>query len=41
MLHSAGPQIWGDVPVLALVTCAIALVLALQLVLAIKRSGRL
>lgn len=41
MLHSAGPRVWGDVPVLALVAYAIALVLSLQLVLAIKRSGRL
>ena len=51
MLHSAGPRVWGDVPVLALVAYGIAflalvaygiaLLLSLQLVLAIKRSGRL
>lgn len=41
MLHSAGPRIWGDVPVFALVAYAIALLLSLRLVLAIARSGRL
>jgi ubiquinone biosynthesis protein len=41
MLHSAGPRVWGDVPVLALVAYAIALLLSLQLVVAITRSGRL
>ena len=41
MLHSAGPRIWGDVPVLAVVAYAIALLLSLQLVIAITRSGRL
>lgn len=41
MLHSAGPRVWGDVPVLALVAYAIALLLSLRLVLAIRRSGRL
>ena len=41
MLHSAGPRIWGDVPVLALVAYAIALLLSLRLVVAIARSGRL
>lgn len=41
MLHSAGPRVWGDVPVLALVAYAIALLLSLRLVLAIMRSGRL
>lgn len=41
MLHGAGPRVWGDVPVLALVAYALALLLSLRLVLAIKRSGRL
>lgn len=41
MLHSAGPRVWGDVPVFALVAYALALLLSLRLVLAIKRSGRL
>jgi ubiquinone biosynthesis protein len=41
MLHSAGPRAWGDVPVFALVAYALALLLSLRLVLAIKRSGRL
>lgn len=41
MLHSAGPRVWGDVPVFALVAYAIALLLSLRLVLAIARSGRL
>lgn len=41
MLHSAGPRIWGDVPVLALLVYAIALLLSLRLVVAIARSGRL
>lgn len=41
MLHSAGPKVWGDVPAFALVAYAIALVLSLRLVLAIRRSGRL
>lgn len=41
MLHSAGPRIWGDVPVLALVAYAMALLLSLRLVLAIARSGHL
>lgn len=41
MLHSAGPRVWGDVPLLALVAYCIALLLSLRLVLAIKRSGRL
>ena len=41
MLHGAGPRVWGDVPVLALVAYAVALLLSLRLVLAIKRSGRL
>ena len=40
MLHSAGPRIWG-VPIFALVAYALALLLSLRLVLAIKRSGRL
>ena len=40
MLHSAGPHIWG-VPSFALVAYALALVLSLRLVLAIRRSGRL
>lgn len=41
MLHSAGPRVWGDVPIFALVAYAIALLLSLRLVLAIMRSGRL
>ena len=41
MLHSAGPRVWGDVPIFALVAYAFALLLSLRLVLAIKRSGRL
>jgi len=41
MLHGGGPQIGGHIPVLALVAYAIALLLSLRLVLAIRRSGRL
>ena len=41
MLHSAGPRVWGDVPLLALVAYAIALALTLRLVVAIARSGHL
>jgi ubiquinone biosynthesis protein len=41
MLHSAGPRVWGDVPLFAVVAYAIALVLSLRLVLAIVRSGHL
>jgi ubiquinone biosynthesis protein len=41
MLHSAGPRVWGDVPLLAVVAYTIALVLSLRLVLAIMRSGHL
>jgi ubiquinone biosynthesis protein len=41
MLHSAGPRVWGDVPLFAVVAYAIALVLSLRLVLAIMRSGHL
>lgn len=41
MLHGAGPRIWGDVPIFALVAYAIALLLSARLVLAITRSGRL
>jgi len=41
MLHGGGPQVWGHVPVLALVAYAIALLLSLRLVLTIRRSGRL
>jgi ubiquinone biosynthesis protein len=41
MLHSAGPRIWGGVPLFAVVAYAIALVLSLRLVLAIVRSGHL
>jgi ubiquinone biosynthesis protein len=41
MLHSAGPRIWGDVPMLALVAYALALLLSIRLVLAIARSGHL
>jgi ubiquinone biosynthesis protein len=41
MLHSAGPRVLGDVPVMALVAYLLALWLSLRLVLAISRSGRL
>jgi ubiquinone biosynthesis protein len=41
MLHSAGPRVWNDVPVLALVAYALAIALSLRLVLAIMRSGHL
>lgn len=41
MLHSAGPRIWGDLPVLAVAVFALAVLLSLRLVLAIARSGRL
>lgn len=41
MLHAAGPRVWGDVPLFALVAYTIALLLSLRLVLAIARSGRL
>lgn len=41
MLHSAGPRIWGDVPVFAMAAYAIAVLLSFKLVLAIMRSGRL
>lgn len=41
MLHSAGPRVWGDVPVFALAAYSIALLLSFRLVLAIMRSGRL
>ncbi|MHB8911353.1 MAG: hypothetical protein ACYC42_01600 [Lysobacter sp.] len=41
MLHSASPRVWGDVPVFARVVYALALLLSLRLVLAIKHSGRL
>lgn len=41
MLHSAGPRVFTDLPLFALVAYALALVLSLQLVLAIRRSGRL
>lgn len=41
MLHSAGPRVWGDVPVLALVAYGAALLLSIRLVLAIARSGHL
>jgi ubiquinone biosynthesis protein len=40
MLHSAGPR-WGDVPILALVAYATAVLLSIRLVLAIARSGHL
>lgn len=40
ILHSAAARAWGQVPVLALVACAIALLVSLRLVLAIIRSGR-
>lgn len=41
MLHSAGPRIFGDLPIIALVAYAIALVLTGVLVRAIMRSGHL
>jgi len=41
MLHSAGPRTWGDVPILALVAYAMALLVSVRLVLAIARSGHL
>lgn len=41
MLHSAGPRVWGDVPVFALVAYLLALLLSIRLVIAIARSGRL
>jgi ubiquinone biosynthesis protein len=41
MLHSAGPRVLGDVPVMALIAYLLALLLSLRLVLAISRSGRL
>lgn len=39
MLHSAGPRVWGDVPVTALVAYGFALALTVRLVRAISRSG--
>lgn len=39
MLHSAGPRVWGDVPVTALAAYGFALVLTVRLVRAISRSG--
>ena len=41
MLHSAGPRVWGDVPVFAIVAYSLALFLSFRLVMAIARSGRL
>ena len=41
MLHSAGPRVWGDVPVFALVAYLLAFLLSIRLVIAIARSGRL
>jgi len=41
MLHSAGPRIFGDVPVFAISAYLLALLLSLRLVIAISRSGRL
>lgn len=41
MLHSAGPHVFEDVPVLALIAYLLALLLSLRLVFAISRSGRL
>ena len=41
MLHSAGPRVLGDVPVMALLAYLLALMLSLRLVLAIVRSGHL
>jgi ubiquinone biosynthesis protein len=41
MLHSAGPRVFGDLPLLALLGYALALWLSFRLVRAIVRSGRL
>ncbi len=41
MLHSAGPLVWGHVPVAALFVYAIAALLSLRLMVALSRSGRL
>jgi ubiquinone biosynthesis protein len=40
MLHSAGPRVLGDVPVMALIAFALALLLSARLLLAISRSGK-
>ncbi len=41
MLHSAGPRVFGDLPLFALLGYALALWLSFRLVRAISRSGRL
>lgn len=41
MLHSAGPRVLGDLPLLAVVGYALALWLSVRLIRAIARSGRL
>jgi ubiquinone biosynthesis protein len=41
MLHSAGPRVLGDLPLLALLGYALALWLSFRLVRAVARSGRL
>ncbi|WP_147652655.1 ABC1 kinase family protein [Vulcaniibacterium gelatinicum] len=41
MLHSAGPRVFGGLPLFALVAYAAALLLSLRLVVAITRSGHL
>lgn len=41
MLHSADPRVFGDLPILALIAYAVALMLTAMLVRAITRSGRL
>jgi ubiquinone biosynthesis protein len=41
MLHSAGPRVFGDLPLLALLGYALALWLSFRLVRAVARSGRL
>ena len=41
MLHSAGPRVFGDLPLFALLGYALALWLSFRLVRAVARSGRL
>ncbi len=41
MLHSAGPRVFGDLPLFALLGYALALWLSVRLVRAVARSGRL
>ena len=41
MLHSAGPRVFGDVPLFALLGYALAPWLSFRLVRAVARSGRL